>query len=83
MSEYTVEELETMLAAAKAKVAHQEFPKWIEPHASHVHTAAGGHVSVPLFPHHHVDREGKVTVFVDDADQEAKALAEAVKEAVS
>jgi len=79
MADYTVEELETMLAEAKAKVAHEEYPKYIKPDASHIHTDAGGHVSVPLFPDHHVDRDGVVTVLVRDADEEAKALS--VKEA--
>jgi hypothetical protein len=74
MTEHTVEELEAMLAAAKAKVSHEEFPKWVVPHESHVHQA-GDHLSAPLFPDHHVDREGKLTVLVRDADEEAKALA--------
>lgn len=82
--EAKVKEAEANLAEAKRAAAHQEFPKWIEPHASHVvdKPAVGespAHKSVPLFPLHHVDRDGRVTVCVDDADHEAKALAEAVK----
>lgn len=52
-----------------------EFPKWVVPHDTHVSRDAHGHVSVPLFPGHHVGRDGVVTVMVKDADEEAKALA--------
>jgi hypothetical protein len=64
------------LAEAKAKAAFMEFPKWVAVHESHIHKA-GDHISVPLFPDHHVDREGKVTVLVHDLEHEAKALAAA------
>lgn len=86
--EAAVSEAEKNLAEARARAAHKEFPKFIEPHASHVvkreapHGEAPPHVSVPAFTEHHVDREGKITVLVRDAEEEAKALAEAVKEAV-
>lgn len=66
---------EANLVEAKRKATHQEYPKWIEPHASHV-VDTGGHLSVPLFPEFHVDRhDGKVTVKVMDEDHEAIALA--------
>ncbi len=79
MTDHTVEELEAMLEAAKAKAAHQEYPKWVEPHASHVVTAATGHKSVPSFSDHHTDQNtGKLMALVHSAEEEAKALAEAV-----
>lgn len=78
-AEEAVKEAEARLAEARRKASHQEYPKWIEPHASHL-DHANGHVSVPLFPEHHVDRDGKVTVLVKDAEDEAKALAARVAE---
>lgn len=79
-SKYSVAELEAMLAAAKADESHEEFPKWIEPHASYV-DRTNGHVSTPSFPHFHVDRDGKVTVLVADQAEADKAMRELVKEA--
>ena len=84
MTEHTVEELEKMLAEAKAKASHLEYPKHVEPHPSHViarlRPGAEPSISVPAFTSHHVDREGRVSVLVCDAEEEAKALAEVVKE---
>jgi hypothetical protein len=56
-----------------------EWPKWVKVHESHVLrkevSGAPPHVSVPLFPEFHVNREsGEVTVLVHDEDQEKKAL---------
>ncbi len=80
MTDKTVDELKAELAAAEAKASHQEFPKWVEPHASHVVTK-GDHVSSPAFPDFHVSRDdGKFSVLVHSAEEEAKALAAAVKE---
>ncbi len=77
--EAKVAEAEKALAEAKAAAAHEEFPKWIEPDPSHIHKSdQTGHVSVPLFPDHHIDHNGVVTVLVHDAEQEEKALAAAV-----
>lgn len=59
-----------------------EWPRWVAPHESHVlrKTAEGApaHVSVPDWPEFHVDREGNVTVLVQNEDEEARALAEKV-----
>lgn len=71
-------ELHKELAELEAKAAHKDFPKYIKPHDSHV-DRTGHHVSVPAFPEHHIDRAGLLTVLVRDAEEEAKALAEAVK----
>jgi hypothetical protein len=78
---HTVAELEKMLAEAKAKEAHQEFPKFVKPHKSHVRVkkteGAPDHVSAPAFSEVHVDRvTNDVTVLVNDADEEKKALSE-------
>lgn len=88
MTEHTVEDHEKNVAkaqaaldAAKAKAAYQEYPKFVDVHPSHV-VRTGDHVSVPNFSHHHVDRDGAVTVWVKDAEEEAKALAAAVKGAL-
>lgn len=76
-----VVEAEEALAEAKAREAHQEFPKYVEVHESHVvkqvapHGDAPPHISIKGFAGHHVDRDGKVTVLVHDADEEAKAMA--------
>lgn len=73
-AEEVLKEAEAKLAELKRKAAHKEFPKFVEPHKSHI-VMHGDHVSVPHFPEHHVDRDGKVTVRVDDEEHEAKALA--------
>lgn len=83
MTEPTLDELhddvvkaEEALNEAKAREAHQEYPKLVAPHESHVLTAPGtGHISVPGFASHHIDRHNVVTVLVHDAEEEAKALA--------
>jgi hypothetical protein len=82
--EENVAAAEKALAEAKAKAAFMEFPKYIEPHESHVvtqeaaHGDAPPHRSTPAFGGFHVDREGKVKVLVHNAEEEAKALAAAV-----
>ena len=58
-------------------VETQEYPKWVEPHASHV--AIGRTIVTPAWDHFHVARDQSVTVLVNDADEEARALAEAPK----
>ena len=55
----------------------QEYPKWVEPHASHV--AIGRTIVTPAWEHFHVARDQVVTVLVADADEEARALAEVPK----
>jgi hypothetical protein len=50
-----------------------EFPKWIEPHESHIEKT-GGHISVPLFPFHVQRGSNVVTVMVKDADEEKQAI---------
>lgn len=76
MSEHTVEELEQMLADAKAKASHAPYPKWVTPDASHL-VKQGETISAPLFGEVHVARDESVTVLVKDEDEEAKALAAA------
>jgi hypothetical protein len=78
---HTVAELEKMLAEAQAKEAHQEFPKYVKPHKSHVRVkkteGAQDHVSSPTFTDIHVDRvTNDVTVMVKDADEEKVAISE-------
>ena len=57
----------------------KEFPKWVTAHESHVvrHDTGSGApvaVSVPAFPHHHVDRvTHQVTVLVHDEEEEKRA----------
>lgn len=75
-AEEAVKEAEKNLADAQAKAAFKEFPKWVEPDKSHIRTDAGGNISTPHFEWH-IDRDGKVTVKVDDAEHEAAALAAA------
>lgn len=54
----------------KAEVV--EFPKWVEPHPSHI---VGGVAA--LFAQSHTDRvSGKVSVLVNNAEDEAVAAAE-------
>lgn len=77
-AEEAVRQAQKKLADATFARDHKEYPKWIEPHESHVDTT-DGHVSVPHFDFH-LGRAGKVTVKVDDAEHEAKALSP--KEAV-
>jgi hypothetical protein len=94
--EEKVAEAENALAEAKAAAEHEEFPKWVVVHESHVvrsgvvvatdteeeakARAASYPVRVPMFAAHHVARDGTVTVLVHDADEEAKALGAATKE---
>jgi hypothetical protein len=79
---HTVAELEKMLAEAKAAESHREYPKYVKPHKGHVRikkSPDGGqdHVSALPFTDVHVDRvTNDVTVLVNDADEEKKALAE-------
>lgn len=56
----------------KAEIAG-EFPKWVAPHESLI-VRAEGHVSVPAFPEHFIDRDGHVTVLVKDAEDEQRAV---------
>ncbi len=58
-----------------------EWPKWVTPHDNHIvsQSAPGGpaHVSTPRFEHFHVNRvDGSVTVMVNNAEEEARALAD-------
>ena len=54
-----------------------EFPKWIEPHASHLKDNGAGFPVAALFPHLEVERgTGRVKVLVKDEDEEKAALAE-------
>lgn len=62
-------------APTAASPTEREFPKWVEPHASHIHTDDNGHRSVAGFEFH-TDRAGTITVLVKDAAEEADALAE-------
>lgn len=81
-AEDAVREAETNLAEVRRKAAHQEYPKYVEVHASHV-DQTNGHISVPMFPEFHIDRStNAVMVMVRDAEEEAKALAVKVAEAV-
>jgi hypothetical protein len=57
-----------------------DWPKWVTPHADHIHrqavAGAPDHISVPAFPHFHVNRaDGSVTVMVANEEEEAHALA--------
>lgn len=59
-------------------IDEMEFPKWIEPHASHISRQGNApeHVSVIDFASYHVNRvDGSVTVMVMDADEQKRALA--------
>lgn len=57
-----------------------EFPKWIEPHPSHVVTDAHGNRIAQGFEQQHIDRvSDKLAVLVNDAKEEAAALAEKVE----
>lgn len=56
-----------------------EWPKWVKVHEDHILRKQEGdaplHVSVPLFPEFHVNRQnGEVTVLVHDEDQEKLAV---------
>lgn len=53
-----------------------EYPKWIEPHPSHI-VHQGDSISTPAWPECHVTRDGKLSVLVADKDDEARALADA------
>ena len=62
---------------AKHPEAGSEYPKWVTPHPGHVmHHPLYGHVSTPHFSDASVDRDGTIKVRVEDADEEAKALAD-------
>lgn len=50
-----------------------DFPQWVEPHPSHVKRDHAGRVVTPNHEQHHVDRSGKVTVLVHNADEAAEA----------
>lgn len=52
---------------------HVEYPKWVEPHDSHIVRTEhkdGVTISTPDWAQHHVARDGVITVFVIDEDEE-------------
>lgn len=54
-----------------------DYPAWVKVHANHVVRSATGHVSVPDYPVFHIDRlTQEITVLVEDAADEAKALSD-------
>lgn len=67
------------------EIASEPYPRWVAVHESQVarKVAEDGspiHVSVPNWPSFHVNRaDGAVTVMVTNADEEARAQAEAPK----
>lgn len=66
--------------AAPSAVVGAEYPKWVKVHTSHIVKSHAEHVSTPAFPTFHIDRVTKdVFVQVADAEEEAKALADAAK----
>lgn len=73
-AEHALKDAEARVIELKHRASHQDYPKWVTPHDSHI-DRINAHVSCGLFPLHHVDREGHVTVWVGDAEEEAKALA--------
>ena len=52
----------------------QEYPKYVTPDESFVVRHEGKVVNVPHWPHFHVDREGAVTVLVNNAEEEGRAV---------
>lgn len=74
-AEEAVKKAQAALDAAKAKAAYQHYPRYVEPHLSHIVTI-GGQRSTPHFPEFHIDRATDVlSVLVNDAEHEAKAKA--------
>lgn len=71
-----------LVAAPHARVnAAEDYPKWVEPHASHIIRkevpGAPDHISVLRFKDWHKNREtGAVTVLVHNDEEEKLALAE-------
>jgi len=58
----------------------QEYPAWVELHASHVSKDAYGVLTLPEWVHEsHVARDGTVTVLVHDEDESDVATAAAGK----
>lgn len=54
------------------------YPKWVPVHESYIVRKEGEeggdvHISVPLFPEFHVDRDGTVTVLVADEEEARRA----------
>lgn len=72
-AEQAVTKAEAALAEAQAKAAFKDYPKYVSVDPSHI-VRANGHISVPAFPNFHIDRDGHVTVCVDNAEDEAKAV---------
>jgi len=51
-----------------------EFPKWVEPHPSHI-VLQGNHIATPAFSENHVQRgTQKVTVLVQNVEEERRAF---------
>lgn len=60
--------------------AVEEFPKWVEPHRSHIETNAAGHQVPQGFADFHLDRVSrKWSVLVSDVAEETRAIAEKPK----
>lgn len=51
-----------------------DYPKWVTPHDSHVVRTHAGRPLTPLWPEHHVDRNGAITVLVHSKDEEDRAV---------
>jgi hypothetical protein len=76
------EELLGIRPAPHPKHEHEgaDYPKWVKPHDSHIVVGATGAISVPGFSEFHLDRmNNSVTVLVEDAKTEKRALAQAKK----
>lgn len=54
-----------------------EYPKWVTPHPGHIHHHPLSGITTPEWGIPHVERgTNEVTVMVNDAEEEARALAE-------
>ena len=74
-----VDDLEAKLAEAKVKLYDEtspKFPKWVLVHKTQVYDGPDG-LPKTAWPQTHQDREGNVTVLVQNEDEEAQAQAEA------
>ena len=75
MPQSEIDDLEAALVAAKAKLYDEisaKFPKWVKVHPTQVKDMPDGSVQTS-WPECHKDRDGNVTVLVQNEDEEGQA----------
>lgn len=69
-------------APIKRVTDETEYPKWVVPHSGHIrHHPVHGYITAPDWSDVDVARDGEVKVLVNNAEEEARAMAPPVPSA--